>query len=337
MKIKGWVGWVLLAGVLSARAQGVPDLFNYQGVLRGGSGEFLAAGSYDVGFRLYAVATGGSAVWGRQYAVLVDSNGLFNVELDDGAGSELIADATLPATVSGHAALYLGLTVQGSTEIAPRQRLLAVPYALRAGDVKAAAGDFEVTGILRANGGALVEGTAQVGTSLQVGTGAGIATLTIVDGALKVDTKFAGHGTVPVGAILMWSGTTNTIPDGWSLCNGQNGTPDLRDRFIMGAGNHYGVSATGGVASVTLSTNQLPPHSHTFKDAYYAESVVPSKTPTGGGGYIDLGYEVTGSGNHDADNNYMYYRHMTTDNTGAGSSVPILPPYFALCYIMRMQ
>ena len=107
MKIKVWVGW-LLAGVLSASAQGVPDLFNYQGVLRGGSGELLAAGSYDVGFKLYSVATGGSAVWGRQYAVLVDSNGLFNVELDDGAGSELIAAATLPATVSGHEALYLG-------------------------------------------------------------------------------------------------------------------------------------------------------------------------------------------------------------------------------------
>ena len=181
-----------------------------------------------------------------------------------------------------------------------------------------------------------MEGTAQVGTSLQVGTGAGIATLTIVDGALNVDTKFAGNGTVPVGAILMWSGTTNDIPNGWILCNGQNGTPDLRDRFIMGAGNHYGVGTTGGVASVTLATNQLPSHGHTFKDAYYAESVVPSKVPTSGG-YIDLGYEVTGSGNHDADNNYMYWRPMTTDNSGSGTPVDIRPPYFALCYIMRMQ
>ena len=334
MKIKVWVGWVLLAGALSARAQGVPDLFNYQGVLRGGSGELLAAGSYDVGFRLYAVATGGSAVWGRQYAVLVDSNGLFNVELDDGAGSELIAAATLPATVSGHAALYLGLTVQGSTEIAPRQRLLAVPYALRAGDVKEAAGDFEVTGVLRANGGALVEGTAQVGTSLQVGTGAGIATLAIVDGALKVDTKFAGHGTVPFGAILMWSGATNDIPDGWSLCNGQNGTPDLRDQFIVGAGNHYAVSATGGVANVTLTTNELPAHGHTYKDAYFAEKTISTYVDGGG---VDVVSAVTGSGNNDSDNTHMPWRSMTTDNSGSGTPVDIRPPYFALCYIMRMQ
>lgn len=331
MKIKVWVGW-LLAGVLSASAQGVPDSFNYQGVLRGGSGEYLAAGSYNVGFKLYAVATGGSALWGRQYAVLLDTNGLFNVELDDGAGSELIANSTLPLTISGNETLYLGLTVQGSTEIAPRQQLLSVPYALRAGDVKEAAGDFEVAGILRANGGALVEGTAQVGTSLQVGTGAGIATLTIVDGALKVDTKFAGHGTVPIGAILMWAGATNAIPDGWSLCNGQNGTPDLRDRFIVGAGNHYAVSAAGGATNVTLTTPNLPPHGHTYKDAYFAEKSISSYVSG-----VDVVGAVTGSGNNDSDNTHIPWRSMTTDNSGSGTPVDIRPPYFALCYIMRMQ
>ena len=258
MKVNYWVG-LLLAFAMSAGAQGVPNSFNYQGVLRGGSGEYLAAGSYNVAFKLYSVATGGSALWGRQYAVLLDTNGLFNVELDDGSGTGIVTNQSLSAVISGYAALYLGLMVQGSTEIAPRQKLLAVPYAMRAGDVKEAAGDFEVTGVLRANGGAMVAGTAQVGTSLQVGnSGTGVATLIIVDGALKVDTKFAGHGTVPLGAILMWSGATNAIPDGWALCDGNNGRPDLRDRYIVGAGNRHAVNATGGVANVTLTQAQLP-------------------------------------------------------------------------------
>ena len=53
---------------------------------------------------------------------------------------------------------------------------------------------------------------------------------------------------VPRGCILLWSGSTSTIPGGWALCNGQNGTPDLRDRFVVGAGSTYAVAAKGGGA-----------------------------------------------------------------------------------------
>ena len=58
---------------------------------------------------------------------------------------------------------------------------------------------------------------------------------------------------VPSGVILMWSGSTDTIPAGWALCNGQNGTPDLTDRFILGAGKTYQPGTTGGAATVTPS------------------------------------------------------------------------------------
>lgn len=67
---------------------------------------------------------------------------------------------------------------------------------------------------------------------------------------------------VPSGVILMWSGSIATIPSGWLLCNGTNGTPDLRDRFIVGAGSTYAVGATGGAATFTLSVDQLPSHTH---------------------------------------------------------------------------
>ena len=67
---------------------------------------------------------------------------------------------------------------------------------------------------------------------------------------------------VPVGTIVLWSGTTSNIPTGWVLCNGSNGTPDLRDRFIVGAGSTYSVGATGGEASHTLTEDELPSHTH---------------------------------------------------------------------------
>ena len=77
---------------------------------------------------------------------------------------------------------------------------------------------------------------------------------------------------VPNGAIIMWSGTVATIPDGFSLCDGSNGTPDLRNRFVVGAGSTYAVGATGGSSATaqvgdvevgpqaTVSTSALPPY-----------------------------------------------------------------------------
>lgn len=67
---------------------------------------------------------------------------------------------------------------------------------------------------------------------------------------------------VPTGVITMWSGSTSAIPSGWALCNGSNGTPDLRDRFIVGAGSSYAVGDTGGANSVTLTSAQMPAHNH---------------------------------------------------------------------------
>ena len=67
---------------------------------------------------------------------------------------------------------------------------------------------------------------------------------------------------IPSGIITMWSGASNDIPSGWWLCDGQNGTPDLRNRFIVGAGSSYEVGNIGGSDTVTLSSSQIPAHTH---------------------------------------------------------------------------
>lgn len=76
----------------------------------------------------------------------------------------------------------------------------------------------------------------------------------------QVDSMLASR--LPAGLITMWSGAVNAIPSGWALCNGANGTPDLRNRFVVGAGSTYGVGDTGGANSVTLTTAQIPAHNH---------------------------------------------------------------------------
>ena len=72
------------------------------------------------------------------------------------------------------------------------------------------------------------------------------------------------QASVPSGVIVMWSGSIASIPAGWALCNGSNGTPDLRDRFVVGAGSTYAVGATGGANTVTLTTANLPSHTHSI-------------------------------------------------------------------------
>lgn len=92
-----------------------------------------------------------------------------------------------------------------------------------------------------------------------------------VVGTVKA-TAFVGDGIVPTGAIMMWSGASSAIPTGWVLCDGTNSTPDLRNRFVIGAGSTYAVGATGGSSTTTqvgdveagpqatVSTSALPPY-----------------------------------------------------------------------------
>ena len=70
------------------------------------------------------------------------------------------------------------------------------------------------------------------------------------------------NNNLPSGIIAMWSGSSDAIPSGWNLCDGSNGTPDLRNRFIVGAGSTYQPGNTGGSDAVTLTTAQMPSHTH---------------------------------------------------------------------------
>ena len=128
---------------------------------------------------------------------------------------------------------------------------------------------------------------------------------------------------LPKGIITMWSGTTP--PDGWTLCNGQNGTPNLQGRFVLGVGNNYTIGSTGGEASHVLTTNEIPTHSHPIDDYYYAE-----KQDSCGGNK-----GVFGSSSSDRDNCSLSIYHRT-QNEGGNQAHNIMPPYYVLAYIIKL-
>jgi len=141
--------------------------------------------------------------------------------------------------------------------------------------------------------------------------------------------------------IVMWNGPANGIPSGWALCNGQNGTPDLRDKFIVCAGSQMPQNNKGGSNShsIRLSTANLPSHSHSLCDDYQvvdAKFINDSKIAPGS--KISLGGDrYLGSGNSDG-NNSIFCRDKNTSTVGTNAPINIdnRPEYYALAFIMRL-
>lgn len=126
---------------------------------------------------------------------------------------------------------------------------------------------------------------------------------------------------LPTGMILMWHGEINAIPHGWALCNGNNGTPDLSNKFVVGVGSDYAVGNTGGGNTVKLEIAQIPLHSHG----------IPVDTGSGG----NFGYRqsmIKTSQTVGGDTNFV----TPTDLSGGNEAHENRPPYYALCFIMKL-
>lgn len=137
---------------------------------------------------------------------------------------------------------------------------------------------------------------------------------------------------IPAGGIFLWSGSIGSIPAGYVLCNGSNGTPDLRDRFVVGAGSTYSVDATGGSANAIVvshthtatSTVTDPGHDHTYT----------SSGGEGAAGNIKAGGALVASPNTSTETTGVTVA-TTVATAGTSGTNANLPPYYALCYIMK--
>ena len=170
------------------------------------------------------------------------------------------------------------------------------------------------------------------------------------------------------GMILLWSGSTGSIPSGFVLCNGSNSTPDLRDRFVVGAGNSYSVGATGGATSRTVTISGSDTVNISGSDTVNISGsatvniTVSGNMPIIQRQYTGWGYRLrynNGVGGGTTTDNNRFNDTVTTIslsgsdtfnfsgsdtvnisgsdtvNISGSQSVDVRPPYYALCYIMK--
>ena len=185
-------------------------------------------------------------------------------------------------------------------------------------------------------------------TALSFNTSNGILSATVngasnptvdLDGRYVL-TSTGGTSGIPSGGIIIWSGAANAVPTGWYLCDGSNGTPDLRGRFVVGyhsGNNDYDVNDIGGAESVTLQSSEMPSHFHySFRSGNHGQlqngsNLNANNYPGSGSGRANLyeGYNINSSGS--------VANVGKTSNTPSGSTSAHenRPPYYALCYIMK--
>jgi hypothetical protein len=221
-----------------------------------------------------------------------------------------------------------------------------------------------LTGVLAvANGGTGVttstgSGSVVLSTSPTLGGTPAAPTAAVGTSTTQIATTQFVQAAVPSGVITLWYGSIASIPSGWLLCNGSSGTPDLRDRFIVGAGSTYAVAATGGSANATLVSHThtatstftgsaLGTHTHTATDAGHTHQyMMPSTTqakPLSSGQPAFIGSTDTATSTGFASISVSSNSAGTpagtvaTSNSTEGSSATNanLPPYYALAYIMK--
>lgn len=196
--------------------------------------------------------------------------------------------------------------------------------------------DLTVQGDLAINGNVTLKAPQGGSTFKAENTDFTVKSLDIVGGELKVNGLNPG---VPIGVISMWSGSIDTVPDGWAVCDGNNGTPDLTGRFVVGAGSSvnsakandggqaYAKGATGGAREVKLTVEQMPKHYH----EYFGDDQLDTHAT-----------RVRDQGGYDADSkrsgDSAWFKTTETGGNSSGTAAhENLPPYYALYYIMKVK
>lgn len=149
---------------------------------------------------------------------------------------------------------------------------------------------------------------------------------------------------VPAGVICMWSGIIGDIPDGWALCDGGDGRPDLRSKFIRGAASGQNPGGTGGSDSKSLAIANLPSHTHTVSgtaasNGGHTHNVLQWAGGAGANQGVDILENAVGAWRSGFTSSTGAHTHSvsgTAAATGSGTAFDNRPAYYALAFIIKI-
>lgn len=243
-----------------------------------------------------------------------------------------------------------------------------------------AQGNLEIMGVISRDVDTFTVTRAQENTSARAFPEGSVVELRLTAGSIgemasQLTTDILAATQLPRGIITMWSGATNAVPSGWALCDGNNGTPNLKDRFIVGAGQSYGVGNVGGsitqtpsvwtnaagtgiqVAGTAITEAQMPWHTHSGSVGSDASIQVQDEISSNFAGewlaadsFGSIGWpfspirkplkEFSASLSINGTGGSQPHYHGVTDNghahTAAASAIDVRPPYYALAFIMKL-
>jgi hypothetical protein len=295
------------------------------------------------------LATSGIATGSQTFTSNQGTNATFTVDVPptnlsstDGsaAGPTINSSTGTNVTIPSASTTVSGVVTTGSQSFAGSKTFTSTIT----GSITGNAGTATALQTARTIGGVSFNGTAninlpgvnQAGTQSTTGnaaTATALQTARNINGVSFNGTADITIPTVPSGGIIMWSGAIASIPSGWFLCDGANGTPDLRNRFVVGAGSTYTPGNTGGADTVTLTTAQIPSHTHTatVSDPGHSHTYNGAGQQSNGGGSILTAFFSPNLTTSTATTGIT----VTNAATGGGGSHENRPPYYALAYIMK--
>ncbi len=335
--------------------------------------------NYDVIFRIWndqSITTANNRLWTEQQTITVDK-GYFSVVLGEGgpysseARPALSTLFTSPVDASDR---FIEMTVRGigpgggDSTVLPRLRLLPTPYAFLARNANKL-GNIDAANYARIDQASTFTGPVRTPTlriddnyaSYVQDFGAGMQPVINFDQydyityrraenklafmignaevASVTSSGFSGGGTIPLGGIIMWSGST--APNGWALCDGStvNGrqTPDLRGRFVLASGQGGGLAnrtygQTGGEENHTLSWNEMPVHNHGVNDPGHAPQIYNDDSRAG----WNSGAYYASDRRQSTSWSLTQWTGISIQNAGNGWGHNTMPPFYVLAFIMRV-
>lgn len=276
------------------------------------------------------------------------NSGTFRLNLKDSSGTynDILSLTSSSAAIDGTLNITSSTTIGGSLSVS-------------------STGSFG--GSLSVTGSGTFTGSGSFGSTLSATGNVTFGSNLNVTGE-TTSLRFNGYGTVPLGGIIMWRGSSP--PPGWSLCDGSNGTPDLRGKFIVSIGGGFNLNAIGGsanavVVSHTHTTQSAGSHNHTATTGtdgshrhFSASNNTENDTDLNAdraiarwksSGAEDEQYRLKGKNPPDIGRTSEHTGHThsvtvadngshshTVDSSGEPGTGKNLPPYYALAYIMRV-